>query len=304
MTDDLIGAFEEVPYPFWRTAGEDSMRLGKARNHVPVLLEVDVTDARAALARRKQEGGPEVSFTAWACKCIAHAAAQHKRVHAVRGRRALGKGSLASLLPGGLDRLAGRLPLGPRTIVTFADVDMSLAVYRRLTGDESGERIPMPFVVRKVNEKGLEELSEEIHAAQSRPLPEDQQWLDPVADMPPPRLIRLGFAAPAWLRDRLFWDRLLGDPYRVKRTMGTVMVTSLPLTNKSGGGAWGIPAGIHPLVVALGAIGRRPGLVDDRVEPRDVLSMTVLFDHDVVDGLPVALFLRRLSELMESAFSL
>ena len=32
--------------------------------------------------------------------------------------------------------------------------------------------------------------------------------------------------------------------------------------------------------------------------------MTVLFDHDVVDGLPVALFLRRLSELMEGAFSL
>jgi pyruvate/2-oxoglutarate dehydrogenase complex dihydrolipoamide acyltransferase (E2) component len=302
MTDDLIGAYDETRSPFWRTAGEDAARLGRARNHVPILLEVDVTAARAALARRKQQGGADVSFTAWACKCIAQAAAQHPRVHAVRGRAGLGGG------------LAARIPLGPHTIVTFADVDMTLAVYRRLTGDESGERLPMPFVVRKVNEKGLEELNDEIRAAQSRPLPEDQQWLDPEADVPPPWLIRLGFAAPAWLRDRLYWDRLLGDPLRVKRTMGTVMVTSLPLTTKSGGAAWGIPSGIHPLLVALGAVGRRAGLAaggeDDaaagamRFEPRDVLSMTVLFDHDVVDGLPVALFLRRLAELMESAFGL
>lgn len=293
MTDDLIGAFEEQPYPFWRTAGEDAVRLGRRRNHIPLLLEVDVTAARAALALRKQEGGPAVSFTAWACSCIAQAASQHKRVHAVRGRRAMGRGPLA-----------GRLPIGPRTIVTFADVDMSLAVYRRLTGDGAGERLPMPFVVRKVNEKSPEELTEEIRAAQSRPLPEDQQWLDPVADVPPPWLIRLGFSAPAWLRDTLFWDRVLGDPFRVKRAMGTVMVTSMPLTSKSGGGAWGIPAGIHPLCVALGAIGRRPGMAGDQMEPRDMLSMTVLFDHDVVDGVPMALFLRRLTELMEGAAGL
>jgi pyruvate/2-oxoglutarate dehydrogenase complex dihydrolipoamide acyltransferase (E2) component len=56
--------------------------------------------------------------------------------------------------------------------------------------------------------------------------------------------------------------------------------------------------------VALGAIGRRPGMVDDRVEARDMLSMTVLIDHDVVDGVLMALFLRRLSELMEAAFGL
>ncbi len=66
MTDDLIGAYEELPYPIWRKLGEDTVRLGKARHHIPVLLEVDVTEAKAALARRKQQGGPDVSFTAWA----------------------------------------------------------------------------------------------------------------------------------------------------------------------------------------------------------------------------------------------
>ena len=71
MSDDLIGAYEELPYPIWRVLGEDTVRLGRRRNHIPVLLEVDVTVARAALARRKQQGGPDVSLTAWAVKCIA-----------------------------------------------------------------------------------------------------------------------------------------------------------------------------------------------------------------------------------------
>jgi pyruvate/2-oxoglutarate dehydrogenase complex dihydrolipoamide acyltransferase (E2) component len=288
MTDDLIGAYEELPYPMWRVPGEDTVRIGKARNHIPVLLEVDVTEAKAALARRKQQGGPDVSFTAWAVKCIAQAASEHRRVHAVRRRG-----------PAGLGGIAGR-----GRLVLFRDVDVSLAVYRRLAGDEEGERLPMPFVVRKVNEKGLEALAAEIREAQSRPLTEEQQWIDPATDVPPPRLARLALAAPYRLRAWLFWNRLLGDPFRVKKTMGTVMVTSVPLSSKSGGGAWGIPAGLHPLLVALGAVGRRPGMAGDEIEPRDVLSMTVLFDHDVVDGMPVALFLRRLSDLMENASGL
>ena len=278
MNDDLIGAFEELPYPSWRTLGEDTVRLGKARHHVPVLLEVDVTAARAALANRKQQGEPEVSFTAWAVKCVAQAAAEHRRVHAVRR--------------------------GRKKLVTFSDVDMTLAVYRRLTGDGSGERLPMPFVLRKVNESSLQQVGDEIRSAQFHPLPPGEQWLNHHANVPPPWLVRLGLAAPRRLRDWFYWDRLLGDPFRVKKTMGTVMVTSVPLTSKSGGAAWGIPAGLHPLIVAFGAIGRRPGIVEDRVEARDVLSMTVLFDHDVVDGVPMARFLRRLTDLMESAFGL
>lgn len=306
MNDDLIGAYDELPYPIWRVPGEDTVRIGKTRNHIPVLLEVDVTEAKAALALRRQQGGPDVSFTAWAVKCIAQAASEHPRVHALRRRGlaafgrpgAIGRRDAAGLVAG-LRSIAG---LG--SLLLFHDVDVTLAVHRRLAGDEEGERLPMPFVVRRVNEKDLEELAREIRESQSRPLSEDQQWLDPDTDAPPPWLVRLGLALPPRLRDWLFWNRVFADPLRVKKMMGTVMVTSVPLTRKSGGGAWGIPVGLHPLLVALGAVGRRPGMVGDRIEPRDVLSMTVLFDHDVVDGMPVALFLRRLNSLMEAGAGL
>jgi pyruvate/2-oxoglutarate dehydrogenase complex dihydrolipoamide acyltransferase (E2) component len=39
-------------------------------------------------------------------------------------------------------------------------------------------------------------------------------------------------------------------------------------------------------------------------EIREYLSMTVLFDHDVVDGAPVARFVQRLKELLETCYGL
>jgi pyruvate/2-oxoglutarate dehydrogenase complex dihydrolipoamide acyltransferase (E2) component len=277
MSDDLIGAFEELPFPPSRTAGLDILELGKARHYVPVLVEIDVTEARAAIRRHKQEG-EDISFTAWAVKCVAQAASEHKRVHALRH--------------------------GWRTLVIFEDVDVALAVYRRLADESIDERLPMPFVLRKANEKSVGEISAEVRRAQSLPLAPGEQWLEPQGTVPPSWLLPLAFRLPRRLRRWFYWDRLLRNPWRVKKTMGTVVVTSVPLTSKSGGGGWGIPITIHPLAVALGAIGRRPGLAEAGGEPREMLSLTVLFDHEVVDGVPVALFLRRLMELMEGAFGL
>ncbi len=277
MTDDLIGAHEELPFESSRTAGIDILHLAREKHHVPILLEIDVTEARASIRRLKQ-AGREVSFTAWAVRCVAQAASEHKRVHGVR--------------------------LGRRKLVVFDDVDVALAVYRRLTDGASDERLPMPFVVRKANEKSVPEISADVRRAQTTTLAPGEQWISPEGVVPPSWLLPLAFRLPRPLRRWFYWDRVLSDPWRIKKTMGTVVVTSVPLTRDSGGGGWGIPFAIHPLVVALGAIGRRPGFSEDRIEPREILSATVMFDHDVVDGLPVALFLRRLTELMEGAFEL
>ena len=41
-----------------------------------------------------------------------------------------------------------------------------------------------------------------------------------------------------------------------------------------------------------------------RIEPRQILSLTIIFDHDVIDGAPAARFARRLVELIESGYGL
>jgi pyruvate/2-oxoglutarate dehydrogenase complex dihydrolipoamide acyltransferase (E2) component len=42
----------------------------------------------------------------------------------------------------------------------------------------------------------------------------------------------------------------------------------------------------------------------ERIEPRDCLSLTLSFDHDVIDGAPAARFAVRLAKLIESAAGL
>jgi len=44
--------------------------------------------------------------------------------------------------------------------------------------------------------------------------------------------------------------------------------------------------------------------VEGRIESREMLSLTIIFDHDVIDGAPAARFTCRLVELIESGFGL
>lgn len=63
-------------------------------------------------------------------------------------------------------------------------------------------------------------------------------------------------------------------------------------------------AGWVGVVLALCSVVRQPGVVGDRVEVREYLNLTVLIDHDIVDGMPAARFLSRLAELVEGGFGL
>jgi len=56
------------------------------------------------------------------------------------------------------------------------------------------------------------------------------------------------------------------------------------------------------LSLGVGAIVRKPWVMaDDRIEARDVLHLTLLMDHDVVDGADMARFVAAFVEGLESA---
>jgi len=44
--------------------------------------------------------------------------------------------------------------------------------------------------------------------------------------------------------------------------------------------------------------------VDGRIEIREYLCMTLSFDHDIIDGAPVARFTQRRKEIIESGYGL
>ncbi len=271
---DDIGTFEQRKFPESRTATLDWLDLGQKKHHIPILLELDVTVARNLIHSLKQKTGERLSFTGWVIKCIGQAVSEHKYIHAMRK--------------------------GKRSLILFDDVDISVVV-ERVASHTSSETLPMPYVIKKANEKSVREIHAEIRSAQAQPLEDGEVQLGTSRSA---SLTRLFSVMPRFVRDLVIWRRLTNDPFFAKKTMGTVVVTSVGVSGKGGVNGWGIPTGVHPLVIALGGIARKPGVIGDRIDIREYLAMTVLFDHDVTDGAPVARFIQRLKELIESGYGL
>jgi hypothetical protein len=54
----------------------------------------------------------------------------------------------------------------------------------------------------------------------------------------------------------------------------------------------------------VGSITWKPAIVEGRIEPREILNLTVAFDHYIIDGAPATRFTHRLVELIESGYGL
>ncbi|MFP4151900.1 MAG: 2-oxo acid dehydrogenase subunit E2 [Alkalispirochaeta sp.] len=259
---------EATPFPLSRIATYDVGVIGRKKHHITGLLEIDVTTARERLRRLRRNGTP-ISFTAWAVKSIAITAEQIPEVHGVR---------------------AGR-----RRRVVFQDVDIALMVERVVDNSP----VPLPVLLRGCATSSLTEIDSRITGAMT-------QTVDGAGDYQLGRrrstlLVELFYRLPQILRVWII-RRIMSNPERRKKMMGTVIVTSVSAGVRIPG--WIIPKSIHNLVIGLGSVVRKPRVVHDQVVPRDVLHLTVMFDHDVVDGAPAARFVSRLVKTLETAAEL
>ena len=93
------------------------------------------------------------------------------------------------------------------------------------------------------------------------------------------------------------------NPTIVTSMAGTVGISSVGMFGK-GHAAGGLLSGSHVLDLVVGGTARKLAEVEGRIEPREMLSLTIIFDHDVIDGAPAARFTRRLVELIESGYGL
>ena len=174
--------------------------------------------------------------------------------------------------------------LGRNRLVVFDEVDISTPVERKA----EGQRIGTPYVIRAANTKTFWEIHQEIRTAQ-------------VEETGAYKRMRLSGSLPNFVV-RLFWILLKRYPHMKKKYTGTVGITAVGMFGKGAG--WGIPITNYTLQVTVGGIGEKPWVVEGRIEPREVLSLTVSVDHDVVDGAPLARFVQRFKELIESGYGL
>jgi len=265
MKLDLIGSFrEEKRYRGWGVEMLDNMVI---RHRVYGLVELDVTKARDYIRGHEAKTGEVLSFTGWLIKCIGQAVSENKEIQAYRK--------------------------GRNDFVVFDDVDVSIVVEREV----EGEKVPVPYVVRKANEKSFRAIHHEIRAAQSQ-----KEIVSPVLGSETvPRIMNVFMKLPKFLR-KVGWWKFKNDPFLKKRVMGTVGLTSVGMFGNIGG--WPIALGFHSLEFAVGGISKKPVVVEKRTEIRELLSLTVMFDEAVVYGAPAARFISRLSELIQEGYGL
>jgi hypothetical protein len=260
----------DLPYPSSRRLTFDVGRLGRQRHRVHALVEVDVTDARARIKARRRAGLPG-SFTAWAIKTIADAVAAHPEV-------------------------AGFNRPGRNRVVVFREVDLALVVERSVAGG----RVPLPLVIRRADAKTALEIGAEIEAAQTQAVADEGDLV--LGRRRDPLPMRVFLRLPQVWRLALMHVGMLGSPRRAKAAMGTVMVTTVGMAGRARG--WIVPTSVHPLCIALGSVGEKPAVHGGAVVPRTILHVTVLIDHDVVDGIPAARFVADAVRRMEAAAGL
>lgn len=148
----------------------------------------------------------------------------------------------------------------------------------------------VPHMVRDADVRGVPELSAELASAKRKPAGDASG-----------RLVRRFVALSARLPGALpALVRLARRSVRLRRVAGTVSVTAVGMF--AGGGGFGIaPPGPASLKIVVGGMSTRPRVVQGQVVPREVLDLTVSFDHNVVDGAPAARFVSELRALLESA---
>jgi pyruvate/2-oxoglutarate dehydrogenase complex dihydrolipoamide acyltransferase (E2) component len=226
-----------------------------------------VTAARRRISEK--EPSQKVSFNSWMIKCIADAIDETKGIHGIRK--------------------------GKRHIVVFDDIDISIVIEREI----QGERVPLPYVIRKANEKSIADITKEIRAAQTQSVANEGNYV--LGEKKNDFVMKVYYSLPGFIR-RSVWKHILARPFLLKRSMGTVIVTSLGMMSQING--WVIPVSVHPICFAVGSIVKKPGVVNDRIEIREYVHLTALIDHDIIDGAPAARTLSRLTELVESGFGL
>jgi pyruvate/2-oxoglutarate dehydrogenase complex dihydrolipoamide acyltransferase (E2) component len=257
--------YQTIPFPKERQIVIDSVRLGKRKHTVYGLVEVDVTKARRAIREHKARTGETLSFTAFIIQCLGQAVDERRIVHAYRNWR--------------------------NRLVLFDEVDIATLLEIEL----SGRSFPLAHIIRSANQRTFRDIHQEIRAIQADP------YRSQSLDEQKRKFLRPLLSIPAFVRD-IIYLAAARNPFWVKNNIGTVVLTAVGMFGQGGG--WGIPTSIYTLGVTLGGIAEKPGVVDGRIEVREYLSLTLAFDHDIVDGAPAARFTQRLKELIESGFGL
>lgn len=223
------------------------------------------------MVKSHRRSGKKASFIAWLIKVIAECVALHPPIHGINRPR-------------------------KNKVIVFGDVDLSLVIEKEV----KGSKVPLPYVIRKADQKTLYQISSEIESAKSQKFEDEGDYV--LGKRQNPLAMKLFTRLPQSLRIFSMRKFVFNKPQRLKDMMGTVMVTTAGMVGHTRG--WIMPYSMHPLSLAFGSLNKQAIVKDGEIQIREILHLTVSVDHDVIDGVPAAKFVDDLVVKMEQGFGL
>ena len=253
-------------FPKTRIATIDICEVGQHKHHISAFIEIDVTQSREKIKKYRREFN-KISFIAWLIKAISITIKDHEQVAAYL--------------------------LGKRKAIIFNDINVSISVEK----DINGQKVPIPLIIEKANEQSIESITKQINNAREAVLTEK----DIVLESNSGKFERLYCFLPGIIR-RSIWRYLLKHPKTAFSKMGNVAITSIGMKGNING--WFVPISVHPICLGIGKITKKAVVMEDKIEIREILNMTILMDHDVIDGVAMARFISDLAINIETGINL
>lgn len=259
---------KEIRFPKTRMATFDVVELGRKKHHMKGLLEIDVTRPLDLIREFRVKNDQQLSFTAWLLKTIGTTLIDFQQAYAYLYSK--------------------------KKAVVFEDIDIAITVER----EYHGMYVPLPYVIRQVDQKSMVAITEEINTVKNRPITSKDVVLgqDRIS-----LAAHIYYSLPGFMR-RMIWKHYLLKPGPANKNMGNVAFTSIGMMGNASG--WFIHTSVHPIAFGVSSIKKKPGVIGQNIEIRSFLHMTVLLDHDVIDGAPMARFITKLSKNIESGLGL
>ena len=255
-------AFIYKRIPRSRIATFDIVSVGLLKHHISTLLEFDVTESRKKL-HELRKNGVSVSFNAWIIKVIGSILKKHPEASAYLYNK--------------------------KKLILFNNINISILVEKKI----NDKKVPIPVVIEEINKKSALEITIEIENAKNQELSNNDIVINKRSNI----LERLYYHMPGFLR-RAVWKLMLRNPKIAYKKMGNAVITSVGMMGRING--WFIQKSVHPISFGIGSVLKKATVINNEIKVREILNMTILFDHDVIDGAPMVRFLNDLTRSLES----
>ncbi|NHJ49291.1 MAG: hypothetical protein FK733_15995 [Asgard group archaeon] len=253
-------------FPKSRDLIVDAVSMSKYYQHVVGFIDADVTKLLKIFNKYTEKTGEKLSLTAYVMRCMAIVASEIEETRTFRWRK--------------------------RKTVVFDDVDIKCMIERIV----DGKKIPVHYMFRKVDKKSFKEIHNELRYVQQKKMEKSSK------DVRQKRRQKRIMSLPKFIR-RIGWHFIMTNPFKTNKNLGVVGVTSLSKFSKGYQGLV-LPKTMHQTHCLIGAISKKPVVIDDKIVIRDKMSLTLSFNHDVVDGGPSVQFIKRLTDVISDCVDL